>query len=137
MRLLLISNRLPVIIEKKEQMSCSPSAGGLATGMRDFLDFYFKSESKEFDDFLWMGWSGEPALSSEDEKIQKELVGQHKCYPVFLDKQQVETFYEGFCNKTIWPLFHYFPTFASYDETYWQSYLKVNELFFDSFKEVY
>ena len=29
-------------------------------------------------------------------------------YPVFLTEEEMEQFYLGFCNSTIWPLFHYF-----------------------------
>jgi trehalose 6-phosphate synthase/phosphatase len=41
----------------------------------------------------------------------------------------MDRFYLGFCNKTIWPLFHYFPTLARYEEEYWQEYQSVNRRF--------
>lgn len=41
----------------------------------------------------------------------------------------MEKFYHGFCNRTIWPLFHYFPSLAVYDEDYWTTYVQVNEEF--------
>ena len=44
----------------------------------------------------------------------------------------MERFYNGFCNKTLWPLFHYFPTLARYEEEYWQEYRNVNRVFSDA-----
>ena len=34
---------------------------------------------------------------------------EHGCYPVFLDAQLVDRYYNGFCNDVLWPLFHYVP----------------------------
>lgn len=41
----------------------------------------------------------------------------------------MEKFYHGFCNRTIWPLFHYFPTYAAFDDEEWRQYRHVNEVF--------
>ena len=41
----------------------------------------------------------------------------------------MDRFYLGFCNKTIWPLFHYFPTLTHYEEENWQEYRNVNRVF--------
>ena len=41
----------------------------------------------------------------------------------------MDRFYLGFCNKTIWPLFHYFPTLTHYEEEHWQEYRHVNQVF--------
>jgi trehalose 6-phosphate synthase/phosphatase len=41
----------------------------------------------------------------------------------------MDRFYLGFCNKTIWPLFHYFPTLTHYVEENWQEYQNVNRAF--------
>lgn len=48
----------------------------------------------------------------------------------------MEKFYYGSCNKTIWPLFHYFPSYAIYDEEYWSYYKQVNETFCDTVMEI-
>ncbi|HUA39061.1 MAG TPA: trehalose-6-phosphate synthase [Candidatus Sulfopaludibacter sp.] len=41
----------------------------------------------------------------------------------------MERFYHGFCNKTIWPLFHYFQSLTHYVEENWQEYRNVNRIF--------
>ena len=51
---------------------------------------------------------------------------------MFLPEQEMDLFYHGFCNKTIWPLFHYFPSYASYDDVSWESYVRVNQAFCDA-----
>jgi len=41
----------------------------------------------------------------------------------------MDRFYLGFCNKTLWPLFHYFTSLTHYEEDYWQDYKQVNRAF--------
>jgi len=41
----------------------------------------------------------------------------------------MDKFYHGFCNKTIWPLFHYFPSYTVYDQSYYAHYKAVNQIF--------
>ena len=48
----------------------------------------------------------------------------------------MENFYHGFCNKTIWPLFHYFTTYAEYEKEYWLTYKRVNQIFFDALLKI-
>ncbi len=57
---------------------------------------------------------------------------EYRSVPVFLSEGEMDQFYLGFCNKTIWPLFHSFPSFSAYDEVMWQTYRTVNERFRDA-----
>jgi len=59
-----------------------------------------------------------------------------RAYPVFLTEKEMEKFYYGFCNRTIWPLFHYLPSYVAYDADYWESYKYVNRVYFQSLKEI-
>ena len=59
-----------------------------------------------------------------------------KCYPVFLPQHDIEDYYDGFCNRTIWPLFHYFTEHAVYNEGLWRTYERVNEAFSDAVFQV-
>jgi trehalose 6-phosphate synthase/phosphatase len=49
--------------------------------------------------------------------------------PVFLPEETMDRFYLGFCNKTLWPLFHYFTSLTNYEEEYWEEYKQVNGAF--------
>ena len=105
-RIIIISNRLPVTVEKyKDKLAYRPSVGGLATGMSSLQKDY---------ECLWVGWPGidrDQLNSKERANLIKEL-GKMGNYPVFLSQAHIEGYYNGFCNKTIWSLFHCFPQFT-------------------------
>jgi len=122
-KLIMISNRLPFSFGKKNgRLSLESSAGGLATGLRSF----YKSRPS-----AWIGWPGLPGskITPEEEKQIVKNLAVESCRPVFLSSYEVEQYYHGFANKTIWPLFHYFPLYADYNKNYWTVYKRVNEKF--------
>ena len=102
--------------------------GGLATGLGSF----HRSHSS-----LWIGWPGidSERIRGEEEDIAARLQPEN-CHPVFLSQSDVEDYYHGFCNKTIWPLFHYFTEHAVYGEKLWEAYKRVNNNFCDAVIEV-
>lgn len=122
-RLLIVSNRLPVSVTKRgRNLSFQPSVGGLATGLSSFCSSH---------DSLWFGWPGiSRDTLSEKQRLQiTQSLKEQGCYPVFLSAKEVRNYYQGFCNKTIWPLFHYFPFYTIYEDRYWQEYKRVNKDF--------
>ncbi|MFW6117700.1 MAG: trehalose-6-phosphate synthase, partial [Thermoproteota archaeon] len=130
-KLLIVSNRLPVTIQKKDDtFNFKPSVGGLATGLSSF---YKKRNSR------WIGWGDiSPSELNSDEKrrIKEKLSSDYDSYPVFLPKEDVDRYYYGFCNKTIWPLFHGFTQYAVYDKGLWTSYKRVNKKFANTIAEI-
>jgi trehalose 6-phosphate synthase/phosphatase len=130
MRLIVVSNRLPVTIKEKDhQLEFSPSAGGLATGLRACLTSSRHGLSGEY---LWAGWPGGIFAPERHEEIRKRLQREHHAFPIFLSEGETEKFYEGFCNNTLWPLCHYFPTLVEYNVEAWQCYEHVNRVFRDA-----
>lgn len=129
-RLLVVANRLPFNITKRAgEFNFRPSPGGLATGLSSL------SESFER---LWMGWPGitsEKLASEGKDQIRERLAGEN-CRPVFLSRKQIDHYYLGFCNKTVWPLFHYFPMRTVYEEHFWKTYQQVNEIFCDEVMKI-
>jgi len=122
-RLLIISNRLPVSVTKRaNKLNFQPSVGGLATGLASF---------RESHQSRWVGWPGiaKDKLSTEQKQQIVDNLKEHNCHSVFLSAKDVRNFYYGFCNKTIWPLFHYFPLYTAYEDQYWQAYRNVNKAF--------
>ena len=118
---IIVSNRLPLHLSiKNNQLKISPSVGGLATGLKSV---HQKGKS------LWIGW---PGISNEDipetslKKVDSILADENY-YPVYLSNEELDLFYDGFSNKTIWPLFHYFTQYATFEKKYWDAYYKVNE----------
>ena len=119
-KLIIVSNRLPVTVSaEKGQIEFKDSAGGLATGMSSF---YQERNA------VWIGWPGNVPPRRQAE-VRSRLAAERSAEPVFISRALVERFYEGYSNRTLWPLFHSFPTFTRYAEADWQAYRQVNELF--------
>ncbi len=129
-KLIIVSNRLPMVVRHEGgQFSFQPSVGGLATGLGSFYKSY---------DSVWVGW---PGLSREElgHKEEAELragLQEEGCLPVLLERRDFDLFYRGFCNNTIWPLFHYFLLYADYRQDYWEAYKRVNQAFADVVLEI-
>lgn len=131
-RVLIVSNRLPISIDKNHAgLNYKHSTGGLATGMSSV----FESQEEN----MWIGWPGIPWEDIEEGEQQEihEHLSAKGFYPVLLTQKQVNLYYYGFCNKTIWPLFHYFSLYAVYDVELWEAYQEVNEAFCKAILEVY
>lgn len=135
-RLLIISNRLPItVLEKEGKLSFQQSMGGLVSGISSYLDS-LKGSSFTSSEYVWIGWPGISVNDKMKLKLKEKVSSEYQAYPVFLSEKVMEKFYYGFCNKTIWPLFHYFPSYAVYNEDYWINYKDVNETFCNAIMEV-
>ncbi|WP_224490876.1 bifunctional alpha,alpha-trehalose-phosphate synthase (UDP-forming)/trehalose-phosphatase [Robertkochia flava] len=120
---IIVSNRLPLQVKlQDEQLQITPSVGGLATGMKSV-----HSEGNG----LWIGWSGltEEELNDQLKEEVKVAVRKEKCATVPLTGEDIDKFYFGFSNRTLWPLFHYFMEYTEFEKDYWDSYKTVNEKF--------
>ena len=128
-RLIIVSNRLPVTAGVVDgQMTLGPSSGGLVSALGAFLARR-KTEEAELSEFLWVGWPGNGIEAAHQSQVRRCLLVEHNCEPVFLADDVMDRFYLGFCNKTLWPLFHYFPTLTVYEESMWEVYEQVNRRF--------
>lgn len=128
---IIISNRLPLQISiENEQLEVSPSVGGLATGLKSF---------HKDGDSVWIGW---PGLTEEEipedlkDEVQKKA-REENCVAVHLTSDEIDGFYYGFSNRTIWPLFHYFMEYTEADDEYWQYYQQVNQKYADEILKYY
>ncbi|MDA3926333.1 MAG: bifunctional alpha,alpha-trehalose-phosphate synthase (UDP-forming)/trehalose-phosphatase [Kiritimatiellae bacterium] len=125
---IIISNRLPVsiTIADDKKILISESIGGLATGL--------KSVHAE-ENSLWIGWSAIESSEVSPEKreeIDRTLLKKYRCLSVHLDQNEIDNFYYGYCNKTIWPLFHYFPNMTTWEHKHWEVYGEVNRKFYNA-----
>ncbi len=131
MRLLIVSNRLPVAVSKTNgEFTMEKSAGGLVSGLSDYLASLGKDEGK-IKEYIWMGWPGTDIAKEDEDFVRKKVQKEYNASPVFLDKELMDKVYLGFCNKTLWPLFHYFPNFAHFNLEFWYEYKRMNALFRD------
>lgn len=126
---IIVANRLPIKLNKNAagQYDFSTSEGGLATGLHSV----HKSGNN-----IWIGWPGTEVENEQQFNVTQSLSDQ-KLIPVFLTKEEINNFYEGFSNEMLWPVFHYMSTYAVFDPLYWHAYQQVNKKFRDAVLEHY
>jgi trehalose 6-phosphate synthase len=119
-----VANRLPVDLEKLPDgtQRWKRSPGGLVTALEPML------RSR---DGAWVGW---PGLADADVGPLVEE-GLH-LHPVRLSLEEVENYYEGFSNSTLWPLYHDVVAAPAFHRHWWQAYVRVNQRFAEAVAEV-
>ena len=129
-RLIIVSNRLPVTIDRADgELIYFPSAGGLATGLNSLNASWERK---------WVGWPGKAIKNEWEQEAVRNDLAATGLIPVFLNGKDIKDFYGGFSNKVIWPHFHYFTQYTDYThEEYWQAYERVNRRFADTVVSVY
>lgn len=126
-RLALVSNRLPIVINKNgDGISLSQGSGGLVTALGPIL----RNRGG-----IWIGWPGTHEATPEElspllQKASKKEGFQFQ--PVYLTKEDVELYYEGFSNEIIWPLFHDLQGRCNFVPEYWTGYQNANAKFADA-----
>ena len=134
-----MSNRLPfTVVESKDKLVFQEAVGGLVSGLSAYLDS-LKGSSFTKSEYIWIGWPGisvDKKSKEELEQLSAKSLSEFHAQPVFLTARAMEQFYQGFCNKTIWPLFHYFPSYTVYDESFWLHYKCVNKIFCEAVMKV-
>jgi trehalose 6-phosphate synthase len=111
-RLVVVSNRVAPITEGE------PTAGGLAAGVMDAL----RQKGG-----LWFGWSGE--VSAEAGQPSERHAGSITVHTIDLTRRDLDDYYNGFANSTLWPVLHYQPNLSTYEATEFAGYRRVNALF--------
>lgn len=118
--LVVVANRLPVdfTVGPGGEIEWKRSPGGLVTALEPVM---------QASDGAWVGWSGAPDLASEPfDADEMRLV------PVTLSADEIERYYEGFSNDTLWPLYHDVISPPTYHRTWWDAYRRVNQRFADA-----
>ncbi len=121
-KLLVVSNRLPITVEKVgDNYKVNASSGGLVTA----LDSVLRKHGG-----IWMGWAGSGTTEELAKTIELASI-QHpyRLEAVPLSEQDVANFYQGFSNEIVWPLFHDLQSRCNFNPEYWSSYRTVNERF--------
>ncbi|MDH4295754.1 MAG: bifunctional alpha,alpha-trehalose-phosphate synthase (UDP-forming)/trehalose-phosphatase [Cyclobacteriaceae bacterium] len=129
-RLIVVSNRLPFqLIEKNNKVSLKASDGGLVSALKSFFE---QNDSEHvFSEKWWIGSADFPERRWQKYTAIKKPIQAFEIDPLFIDSKLYNRYYNGYCNATIWPLFHYFPSYVDFDEESFQSYQEVNQIFAD------
>ncbi|MFD1140646.1 bifunctional alpha,alpha-trehalose-phosphate synthase (UDP-forming)/trehalose-phosphatase [Larkinella insperata] len=128
-RLVIISHRLPFSFKtENRETTLKPSAGGLVTAVKslDLSSFAEKPVWIGCADFTQRTWDKHRGLVDDS----------FEYVPIFIDKQSHKSFYNGFSNSVLWPLFHYFSTYVDYHHEEFKAYQLVNETVCDRVVEV-
>jgi trehalose 6-phosphate synthase len=118
-RLIVVSNRVNPPSGAGEE-----SVGGLAMALAAALREYSG---------LWFGWSGRSAPEFTGQLSMQKIAGVTAAV-VDLEEADVDEYYNGYANKTLWPLFHYRTDLAAYDRAYGEGYQRVNKRFADTLR---
>ncbi|WP_037495340.1 alpha,alpha-trehalose-phosphate synthase (UDP-forming) [Sphingomonas sp. KC8] len=116
-RLIVISNRV-----QSTGGEGSTNQGGLAVALSAAL-----RESNG----IWFGWSGDE-IDHFTGHINFQRHGGVATATVDLEAQDVEEYYNGFANRTLWPLFHYRIDVAEFERGFADGYERVNARFADT-----
>ncbi len=76
-------------------------------------------------DGAWIGWPG----STDDAGLEPFVEDGLQLVPVHLSEDEVEDFYEGFSNGTLWPLYHDLVAKPEFHREWWDAYVRVNHRF--------
>ncbi len=115
--LVVVANRLPVDFSVSEEgaISWTGSPGGLVTALGPVM---------QRAGGVWIGWSGAPDLEHEPFDA-----GGVRVVPIAVSASDMELYYEGFCNDTLWPLYHDVIEPPRYHRLWWDAYRRVNRRF--------
>ncbi len=114
---IVVSNRLPVdsVVGEDGRQKWARSPGGLVAALEPVMHDH---------DGAWVGWPGSAGLDLTP--FEAEGI---RLVPVPLSEVEVERYYEGFSNDTLWPLYHDVIAAPSFHRDWWESYRTVNARF--------
>ena len=119
-----VANRLPVdqVTDPDGSTRWQRSPGGLVTALEPFVAGRGGA---------WVGWSG-----SAGEAPEPFESGGMSLIPVPLAEEEVDRYYEGMSNASLWPLYHDVVEKPEYHRTWWDTYVQVNKRFTERAAEV-
>ena len=122
--LVVAANRLPVerVVDASGKGTWQRSPGGLVTALESVMARR---------DAAWVGWAGEPGPALEP--FREDGLRVH---PVSLSPTEIQEYYEGFSNETLWPIYHDMIVPATFHRNWWNTYRTVNHRFAMAIAEV-
>ncbi|HEX8902948.1 alpha,alpha-trehalose-phosphate synthase (UDP-forming) [Vitreimonas sp.] len=116
-RLIVVSNRV-----NPPAPEGASSQGGLAMAISAALREYSG---------VWFGWSGN-STPTYTGQLSMQRVNGVTVATMDLEEQDIEEYYNGYANRTLWPLFHYRIDLTQYERSYGEGYERVNARFADT-----
>ncbi|HEY5419168.1 MAG TPA: trehalose-6-phosphate synthase [Marmoricola sp.] len=115
--LVVVANRLPVdrVVDDEGNATWRRSPGGLVSALMPVMTA---------NQGAWLGWPG-----GTDEDLEPFEEGGIQLVPISMSQAEIENFYEGFSNDTLWPLYHDLAAKPSFHREWWDAYVRVNQRF--------
>ena len=122
--LVVAANRLPAerVVDAGGKGTWQRSPGGLVTALESVM---------RGRDAAWVGWAGEPGPAPEP--FRDDALYLH---PVSLSPLEIQEYYEGFSNETLWPIYHDVIVPATFHRTWWNTYRTINHRFAQAIAEI-
>ena len=113
----IVANRLPVdqVTDPDGSTRWQRSPGGLVSALEPFM----RQRSG-----AWLGWSG----AAGDAPAEFDNEGLH-LVPITLSTEELDRYYEGFCNASLWPLYHDVVQPPAFHRSWWDAYVTINARF--------
>jgi trehalose 6-phosphate synthase len=99
-RLVVVSNRLPIVRPSTGSDEAEIPAGGLASAVFAAL--------RRVPGSIWLGWNGRVSSSQRAPIVSRQRVAGVDLLGLHLTPKEAAGYYHGFCNSGLWPLFHCF-----------------------------
>ncbi|TLV02948.1 bifunctional alpha,alpha-trehalose-phosphate synthase (UDP-forming)/trehalose-phosphatase [Dyadobacter luticola] len=133
-KLIIVAYRLPFkLVWENEEVRLFQNSGGLVSAVLSLVKSQNNAAFNADEKIQWIGFSENSPEELEGQSMENEHFQAH---PVFIPADVNENYYEGFCNNLLWPLCHYFPSLARFDDAYFEAYQTANQLFFEKLAEV-
>ncbi|GAB2780465.1 trehalose-6-phosphate synthase [Nocardioides salsibiostraticola] len=122
--LVIVANRLPVdrVVLSDGTPGWRRSPGGLVTAIEPVM---------RANDGSWIGWPG-----GTEQDLEPFVDDGMHLVPLGMTAEEIENFYEGFSNGTLWPLYHDVVAKPEFHREWWDSYVSVNRRFAQKAAEI-
>ncbi|KAL3364165.1 hypothetical protein AABB24_013094 [Solanum stoloniferum] len=135
-RMIVVANQLPLKAKRRPD-----NKGWSFSWNEDSLLLRLKDGLPEDMEVLFVGSLSVDVDPIEQDDVSSYLLDKFRCVPTFLPPNIVEKYYEGFCKRHLWPLFHYMLPFSPdhggrFDRSMWEAYVSANKMFSQKVVEV-
>ncbi|KAH0654576.1 hypothetical protein KY289_032254 [Solanum tuberosum] len=135
-RMIVVANQLPLKVKRRPD-----NKGWSFSWNEDSLLLRLKDGLPEDMEVLFVGSLSVDVDPIEQDDVSSYLLDKFRCVPTFLPPNIVEKYYEGFCKRHLWPLFHYMLPFSPdhggrFDRSMWEAYVSANKMFSQKVVEV-
>ncbi|KAG5597278.1 hypothetical protein H5410_038510 [Solanum commersonii] len=135
-RMIVVANQLPLKAKRRPD-----NKGWSFSWDEDSLVLRLKDGLPEDMEVLFVGSLSVDVDPIEQDDVSSYLLDKFRCVPTFLPPNIVEKYYEGFCKRHLWPLFHYMLPFSPdhggrFDRSMWEAYVSANKMFSQKVVEV-